>query len=438
MFKLEGIIEEGTTAIGVHTHEGHKRLVAVTLAKGLSDQKARELADTIRLGMLEPDIPLSENSKGTLAANFARSTADTLTIPVHNPEGAEPVLEAVLPLEGYHKFLFMCDDEESYLHLCANLGMSREDFMKFGKMKVILESGNEQKSGVLGSVHNLIDAIKRGDEMFPYLQDQKAPHPEQLISSLASSDKFFIPETDLPLDPEIRGALPNFIKGDYSLPFPNCLLEFEYTGRDARSGRVVKSRTLMHAFEGFGEGPDKKEYYGTLFDRIDKEHFRALGFGPKWRMTEDGRLDYLGPFVVSPNVRAAWDGVAHDALGRSYIDNRSAMALKRLGPLLTRYNDPRSTIITHTPPEKMQLQREKRGRMPFFEHHVVAPRQPRYHLEEKREGEGTRPPMPLRAVRRHFKPTQGIWVEAYLQGDPKHGVDVASFSKLKEGPDGMG
>ena len=274
--------------------------------------------------------------------------------------------------------------------------------------------------------------------MFPYIGNQKAPHPEELIASLASADKFFIPETDLPLDPEIRGALSRFMKGDYSLPFPNCSLEFEYTGHDAISGRIGKSITQMHAFESFVQGRDKKEYYGTLFDRMEKDRFRALGFGPKWRMGDTGQLEYLGSFVAGPNVRRAWDGVAHDALGRSYIDNRSAMALKRLGPLLTRYNDPRSTIITHTPPEKMQAQREKRGRMPFFEHHVVAPRQPKYYTEEKRPGSGgTQPPMPLRAVRRHFKPTQGIWVEAYLQGDPKHGVDVASFSKLKDGPVAM-
>ncbi len=437
MFKLEGIIEDGTTAIGVHEHEGQKRLIAVTLAKGLSDKDRRELEGRTRLNMLEPDVSLSAETKGYLSANFERSTADTLTVPVHNPEGVPKLLEAVLPLDGYKKLLFVCDDEESYLHLCADMGMSREDFMKFGKLKVILESGNEQKEGILGSVHNLIDAIQRGDEMFPYNADLRAPHPEELIATLATAEKFFIPETDLPLDPEIRGALPNFIKGDYSLPFPNCLLEFEYTGRDSRSGKVIKSRTLMQAFESFGQGPDDREYYSFLYDRLDKDRFRALGFGPKWRMDEEGKLKYLGSMVATPSVRRMWDGVAKDAVGRSYIDNRSAMALKRVGPLLTRYNDPRSTIVTHNPPGKMQKQREKKGRTPFFEHHVVAPRQPRYYMEEKRGEGGTQPPMPLRAVRRHFKPTLGIWVEAYLQGDPKHGVDIASFSKLKEGPGGL-
>ncbi len=437
MFTLEGIIEDGTTAIGVHEHEGQKRLIAVTLAKGLSDKDRRELEGRTRLNMLEPDVPLSASSKGYLSANFERSTADTLTIPVHNPEGVEPLLEAVLPLEDFKKMLFVCDDEEAYLHLCADLGMSREDFMKFGKLKVILESGHQEKEGILGSVHNLIDGIKNGKAEFPYAADLRAPHPEELVATLATAEKFFIPETDLPLDPEIRGALPNFVKGDYSLPFPNCLLEFEYTGRDSNSGKVIKSRTLMQAFEGFGQRPDQKEYYSFLFDRLDKERFRALGFGPKWRMSDEGKLEYLGSGVIAPSVRRIWDGVAMDALGRSYIDNRSAMALKRVGPLLTRYNDPRSTIITHNPPNKQQIQREKKGRTPFFEHHVIAPRQPRYYTEEKRGQGGTHPPMPLRAVRRHFKPTLGIWVEAYLQGDPKHGVDVASFSKLKDGPSGF-
>ncbi len=425
MFELYGVLEEGSTAIGVAKVEGRNVLIAVVLAEGLQGKALKTLEEDIKNSIAHPDYTVSNEHKVTLQSEFANVSPNTITAKIQNSDDVPSIVDGVLNQTNCNRIIFTCSDKISYLNACSELGMSKEDFLRFDKLKaLLLEEDNVSKTN-LSSARQFVKQLNDSRIKISFITDlphnaavQIATSATRMNEHVIESEKYFLGNTD---DDEI--SKDEIFVGNYRLPHDRCLFEYDESLKD--NGEVFSARTIVLAYQF----DDKVACYLNVRcpSLMGHNDFVSYMFGPSWTINEQGRMqEWHSSVVVHPELK--------NVIPKHILQTVSDNTALRILPFLRDYNEPRSKVITHS---SKKTHSKPNTNPPFFKYKTVEINRPRD--EENRHVYGNaiegRKGTALHKVTGHprvYASGNEIWINAHHRGDPKYGVVAKSFERKNE------
>jgi len=436
MFHLLGIHKKGTTLIGSTAQKNGPVLIGVALAKGLSAKDYRALSEDLKSELTQPTYYTNKNAKRALRNVFTNKAQPTLLVKLSSPEQATHTMEQTIQSGACPRLLYMCENEKTYLHACAELGLSRHDFLRFAELKALLEEERREVSSPIGEVHKLIEQAKRHRGI--YLLDEYVALSENTQNHLALSSNRLLEYAHYSPKFRVNGVqddmdnLSDFDKehefklypGDYRLPHDICVFQYEGIGRTRENTKL----SYMDIVVCIKEDDNRVSSY-TFRRQGDDPEYRSCLFGGGWTYDDRGRIKQLITSALV-NVRELLrEGQ------RTAVENANFCHIL---PMLAQLNTPRTRITINGP--SLPYLEEKKS-LPFYEYRQVvindSEQEPavqyKGNIIDGREGVAFHL---VRGYPRSEKNGDKTWIGWHYKGDPKHGVVHKSFEdeSKKSGP----